>query len=91
MARVAGQVQRGQVHELEEQATFTNPEDQSAWMHCRWLLSRSLALHAAARGAAWEAQAREAPLRSVPATGLVSQGAHMWLPCRRMPATPDWR
>lgn len=61
LAPVAGQVQRGQVHELEEQATFTNPEDQSAWMHCRWLLSRSLALHAAARRAAWEAQAREVP------------------------------
>ena len=69
LALLAGQVPAwalGQEYDLVEQATFTDPEDQSAWMYHRWLLSRSLALHAAARGAASEAEARKVPLLLLP-------------------------
>ncbi len=37
-----------QEFDLVEQATFTDPEDQSAWIYHRWLLSQLMARYTAA-------------------------------------------
>ncbi len=48
----------GQEMDLVQQATFTDPEDQSAWVYHRWLLSQLMA-HVPASGGKGQASQQE--------------------------------
>jgi geranylgeranyl transferase type-2 subunit alpha len=67
-----------QEFDLVEQATFTDPEDQSAWIYHRWLLSQLMAHHEAASTTDKQHVARQVcrPAASSPATAAMG-GAPM--------------
>lgn len=46
---------------LVQQAFFTDPEDQSAYIYHRWLLNESLACYEASKGTAEEDNAKKVP------------------------------